>query len=284
MDDPQAAAEQNRRSWNAVVPVHASHRSGEAGFLAAGGLTIFPEEQALLGDLKGLRLLHLMCNAGQDTLSFANLGAEVVGVDISDAAIESARMLAVAAGIPATFVRADVYDYLDTAVVAGERYERIYCGYGAICWLYDVARFAAGVAALLAPGGRFVLLEFHPLSNIFDREWRLIADYPQAGATLDLDGVGDYVGAAAGGLSPAGFAPGVAGFVNPHGCRLYRWGLGEVVSAFCTAGLRPTALHEYGYVNGERPFAGMRSAADRRNYPPETVPRIPLMYGFAAER
>lgn len=280
----QSIEEQNRRSWNAVVPVHASHHVGLAAFLRAGGRTVFPEELELLGDLGGRRLLHLLCNSGQDTLSLAGLGAQATGVDISDEAIERAQALSAESGIGAEFVRADVYDYLAEAAARGERFERIYCGYGAICWLRDLQAFARGVAALLEPGGRLAIVEFHPASNMFDPEWRLARPYPQGGALLTLDGVGDYVGAAQGGLSPSGFASGPADFVNPHECYLFRWGLGELVSAVAAAGLHVSALHEYTYVNGERPFARMRAGPDRRMYPPDDVPAIPLMYGLAADR
>jgi SAM-dependent methyltransferase len=276
--------EANRRSWNAATPAHHSHRPGQAAFLRAGGLTIFPEERELLGDLAGSRLLHLLCNAGQDSLSLASLGAQVTGVDISDEAISLARQLSTDSGIPARFLRADVYDYLAEARAAGERFERVYCGYGAICWLYDLDAFATGVANILAPGGRFALMEFHPASNMLDRNWCLAHDYPQGGALLELDGVGDYVGDSGHGLAPAGFEPGVAGFVNPHPCHLYRWGVGDVVSALADAGLRILTLREHCYVNGEQPFAAMRAGEGRRIYPPVGAPAVPLMYGLAAEK
>lgn len=282
--DKDSVSEQNRRSWNAAVPAHESHRAGQAAFLAAGGSTLFPEELELLGELGGRALLHLLCNAGQDTLSLAARGARATGVDISDAAIARARALSAESGVAAEFARADVYDYLAEAAASGRRFERIYCGYGAVCWLGDMEAFARGVAALLGPGGRFALVEFHPASNMFDAEWRLAHAYPAGGALLSLDGVGDYVGAAQGGLSPSGFAPGVAGFVNPEPCHLYRWGVGEVVSALAGAGLRLAALREYPYVNGERPFARMRQGEGRRMHPPADVPAIPLMYGLAAEK
>lgn len=276
--------EQNRRSWNAVVPAHTSHRADEAAFLRNGGSTLFPEELALLGDIRGCRLLHLLCNTGADSLSLAARGAIVTGVDLSDAAIAYAQALSESSGISATFVQADVYEYIATAVANNVRFERIYAGYGVICWLRDLDAFAAGIAALLASGGRFVLMEFHPASNMFTADWRLAHAYPQGGARLELPGVGDYVGAAAGGLSPSGFLPGVRDFTNPEPCILYRWGLGEVVTALAQAGLRLRELHEYCYVNGERPFERMVPAEGRRLRPPPDVPAIPLMYGLAVER
>lgn len=280
--DYLSVREQNRRSWNAVVPAHASHRPGLAAFLRAGGLTLFPEERELLGPLAGRSLLHLMCNSGQDTLSLAALGAEATGVDLSDEAVALAQGLSAASGIAARFTRADVYDYL--AAAAGAGFERVYCAYGVVCWLHDLDAFARGVAGALAPGGRFALVEFHPASNMFDGEWRLARGYPAGGDLLTLDGVGDYVGAAGGGLSPGGFAEGEAAFANPHPCHLFRWGVGELVSALAGAGLTIAALREYPYVNGERPFARMRAGPGGRWLPPDDVPPIPLMYGLAAER
>jgi SAM-dependent methyltransferase len=275
-----ALREQNRRSWNAVVPAHESHRPDQAAFLRSGGRSAFPEELALLGELAGRSLLHLMCNVGQDSLSLAALGAAVTGLDISDAAIERARRLSAESGIAAEFVRADVYAFL---AAPPRSFDLIYCGYGAVCWLHDLELFARGVAGALAPGGRLALMEFHPASNMLDAGWRLAHDYPAGGARLTLDGVGDYVGAAAGGLSPGGFADGVAGFVNPEPCHLFRWGVGEVVSALAAAGLVVRTLREYPYVNGERPFERMEPDEGRRWRPPADVPAIPLMYGVAAE-
>ena len=79
--------EANRLSWNAATQAHNSHKIDQAGFLRRGGSTLFAEELALLGDVRGLRIAHLQCNAGQDSLSLAALGALVTGVDISDEAI-----------------------------------------------------------------------------------------------------------------------------------------------------------------------------------------------------
>lgn len=274
--------EQNRRSWNAVVPVHNSHRADQVAFFRDGGSTLFPEELALLGDVRGQRVAHLLCNAGQDALSLAQRGAIVTGVDISDAAIRSAQEIAAATGIAATFVRRDVYAWLATTATTTERFDVVYCAYGAMCWLHDLDTWARGVAAILKENGRFVLVEFHPVSNMFDHDWHFTAPYPPGGRTLHLPGVGDYVGASRGGLTPSSFAAGVQDFVNPEPCVVYQWGVGEVITALAGAGLSVTALHEYPYTNGERPFARMREEVGRRMFPPPDVPALPLMYGLAA--
>lgn len=273
--------EQNRRSWNAVVPAHTSHYAEQADFFRNGGSALFAEERTLLGDVAGKQVAHLMCNTGQQTLSLAQLGAHAVGVDISDAAITSARQLAHAAGVGATFECGDIYDWLDATTCSARRFDVVYCAYGVICWLPDLERWAKGVAAVLNSGGRVVLVEFHPLSNMLDHDWRLTKPYPAGGRPLQLDGVGDYVGASEGGLAPGNFVPGVQDFKNPEPCTLFQWGVGEVVTALAQAGLRLEALHEYPYTNGERPFARMQADAQRRMHPPAGIPAMPLMYGLA---
>lgn len=277
--------EQNRRSWNAVVGAHDSHRGDLAAFLREGGVTLFPEERALLGELVGKTLAHLQCNSGGDSLSLVRLGAAVTGVDISDEAVATADELSVKTGIPALFERADVYDWLEAATRSGRRFDVVFSSYGVVCWLPDLEAWAEGIAAVMNPGGRFVLVDFHPAAEMFDEHWNHARAYPSGGEPMLLDeGVGDYVAESEGGLTPAGFADGARGFENPEPCHLFRWGLGEVVTALAGTGLRILALKEYPYSNGERHFAGMRELPGRRMVLPEGVPAVPLMYGISAEK
>ncbi len=287
MTDSDAALERTRRSWNAVVPVHASHRPELAAFLTTGGSTVFPEEATLLGPVAGQSLLHLMCNSGQDSLSLAAVGADVTGVDISDEAIRAAQHLSRDAGIAARFEQSDVLSWLAMAARAGNSYDIAFASYGVVCWLRDLSDFAAALADVVRPGGRFVLVDFHPVAAIFDPDWRHRVPYPAGGTPLELDGIDDYVGAAGGGLSPGGFAAGAAEFRNPHSCTLYRWGLGDVVTAFSADGGSPWSvqrLEEYPFANGERQFSRMQAMPGRRWMPPDDVPPVPLMYGLVAGR
>ncbi len=277
--------EANRRAWNAATPAHNSHKADQAAFLRAGGSTLFPEEITLLGDLRGKALLHLQCNAGQDTLSLAARGARVVGVDISDYAIEFARQLAADADIPATFERADIYDWFAEARAAGRQFDLVFCSYGFLCWLSDLRGWARGIASALKPGGRFVAVEFHPFAMVFDDDWSLTSDYSTGGRPLDWpSGVGDYVAPSGDGLTPSGWVEGVTDFQNPHPGHEWQWGLGEVVTALIEAGLTLETLREYPYTNGEKSFDGMREGAGKRMYPPEGTPSLPLMFGLAARR
>lgn len=276
--------EQNRLSWNEATRAHNSHKGDQAAWLRAGGDTLFPEELALLGDVDGLSLVHLQCNAGQDSVCLARRGARVTGVDISDEAVDFARRLSAESGIAAEFERADVYDWLAEAARAGRRFDRAFSSYGAVCWLSDLAAWARGIAATLAPGGRFVLVEFHPVASMFDEELRLRFPYAGGGTPVAWDdGVGDYVARSGDGLlHGAEYHEGVADFRNPHASYEFPWGLGDVVGALLGAGLTLEALHEYPYANGCTFFPGMRTEDGRRFRLPEGVPEFPLMYAVAA--
>jgi SAM-dependent methyltransferase len=277
--------QENRLAWNAATAAHNSHKRDQAAFLRAGGSTLFPEEIALLGDLVGLTLVHLQCNAGQDTLSLAQRGAVVTGVDISDTAIAFARQLAQDSGIPGTFVQWDVYDWFAQAVRQGEHFDVAFCSYGALCWLTDITLWAQGIADILVPGGRFVTVEFHPFAMVFDWHWKPAYPYFGEGQAMTWDeGVGDYVAMSGEALAPSGYMPGVQGFVNPHRSHECEWGIAEVVTALLKAGLVLTALEEYPYSNGAKLFEGMREIPGHRMLPPEGVPSLPLMYGLVAQK
>jgi SAM-dependent methyltransferase len=283
--------EDNRLSWNAATDAHNSHKGDQAAFFRGGGCKLYPEERALLGDVRGLDVVHLQCNSGQDSLSIANLGARrVLGVDISDTAVAFANRLAAEAGIAnVNFVRSDIYDYFanpaDPAVAAPASFDVAFSSYGTLCWMSDLSGWSRGVAAVLKPDGRLVLVDYHPVSQVFDPQLRRRYPYFADGAVLTwADGVGDYV-AETGGPSPYGeLLPGVVNFRNPHRAHEFQWTIGEIVTAVLDAGLALTTLREFPYANGFAPFKGMRQhGADRWILPPET-PNLPLMYALGARK
>lgn len=280
----RATHEANRHSWNEATAAHESHKAGQAEWLLAGGTTLFPEELRLLGDVRGKRLAHLLCNAGADTVSLALRGAEATGVDIGDVAIDAARALAAACGARVRFERADVYDWLRKEAARGAEYDLVFCSYGALCWLSDLDAWARGVAAVLAPSGRFVCVEFHPLAGMFDEQWNFVHPYFGTGRAVQTEGVPDYVAQAGEGLVPWSGQPGVRDFVNPFPDFTWPWSMGQVVTALLAVGLRIEALDEFPYSNGAVIGEGMRDLGGRRYAAPEQIGDVPLMYAVAARR
>ena len=115
----------------------------------------------LLGDIRGLRGIHLQCHIGSDTLSLARLGAQMSGLDFSSPALEVARRLAARHDTPIEYVESDLYDALD--VLPTGAFDFVFTGIGALCWLPDVERWASIVASLLKPGGFLFIREGHPV-------------------------------------------------------------------------------------------------------------------------
>lgn len=277
--------EENRLSWNAATAAHNSHKGDQAAYLRSGGSTLFSEERALLGDVSGQRLLHLLCNSGQDSLSLAALGADVTGVDISDEAIRVATDLSQRSGVHANFERSDVYDWLERAGAADPRWDIAYLSYGVIGWLSDVAAFTRGVAGVLAPGGRLVIMEFHPIAFSFDESWQPRWPYfASAGPDAD-EGIGDYVARSGEGLVPSGYEEGVRDFVNPHRSHYFPCGLGELVQSCLDAGLELRELREYPYSNGcKLELPGLELDAERRWRWKPGLPELPLMFSLVARK
>jgi SAM-dependent methyltransferase len=274
--------EQNRIAWNAATQAHNSHKRDQAAFFCNGGSTLFQEEIDLLGDLQGKSLVHLQCNAGQDTLSLTRLGAQVVGVDISDEAVGFATRLSTDSGIPATFHRADIFDWL---AQTADRYDVVFSSYGAVGWLSDLGAWGRGIARILKPGGRFVLVEFHPLLMVLgDDGQTLDSDYFGGKHYAFDDGIGDYVAMSGQALTPSGWLDGVQDFRNPHTCHEFAWGLADVITALVDGGLRLSVFREYPYSNGCKFFPDMQELPGHRFVLREGMPLLPLMFGLAAEK
>jgi SAM-dependent methyltransferase len=100
-----------------------------------------------LGSLEGLRVAHLQCHIGTDTLSLTRLGASCVGLDFSPDSIVAARALAAETNAPMTFVESPVYDAWE--VMEQGQFDLVYTTCGVINWLPDIGRWATVVAGLL---------------------------------------------------------------------------------------------------------------------------------------
>jgi SAM-dependent methyltransferase len=159
MDRILAHTRSNRISWNEIAPARPQL---PPEFFQRGGTTLDDFEPGLLPDVAGKRLLHLACANGNESISWAVLGASVTGVDISDVAIESANALAQATGADARFIAADMYDLPPTL----RDFDVIYASWGVVCWLPDLDEWAQMIADRLRPGGTFLLNEHHPIWEV----------------------------------------------------------------------------------------------------------------------
>ncbi|WP_194823468.1 bifunctional 2-polyprenyl-6-hydroxyphenol methylase/3-demethylubiquinol 3-O-methyltransferase UbiG [Micromonospora sp. S-DT3-3-22] len=227
----------NRASWDDRAAAHAASPDYAVDRFAADPAylsEVVRFDLPRLGDVAGLRGVHLQCHIGTDTVSLHRLGARMTGLDFSGASLAQARALAGRTGAAVDFVQADVYDAPDVLGVGN--FDLVYTGVGALCWLPDIRRWAGVVAALLRPGGRLFLREGHPMLWALDEtrpDGLLAVEHPyfERAEPLVWDEGGTYVSTEA---------------TFTHNTT-HEWshGLGEVVTALLDAGFELTMLHEH---------------------------------------
>jgi SAM-dependent methyltransferase len=236
-------AELNRASWDERAPAHAASPDYAVDRFARDPAylsEVVRFDRPLLGDISGLRGVHLQCHIGTDTISLARLGAGMTGLDFSPASLVQARRIAGLAGADIRFVQAEVYDAL--TVLEPRSFDLVYTGIGALGWLPDIARWAGVVGGLLRPGGRLFIREGHPMLWALEDsrpDHLLVVEYPyfERGEPMVFDEGGTYVETDA---------------VFTHN-RTHEWnhGLGEIITALITAGMDLTGFAEHDSVPWE---------------------------------
>ena len=237
MQDVDGYQDINRANWDERAPAHAASPDYNLqGFVDDPGLIshVVRFDRPLLGDLSGLRGVHLQCHIGTDTVSLSRLGARMTGLDFSPASIQEARSLVARTGDDVDFVEADVYDA--APALGGEQFDLVFTGIGALGWLPSISRWAATVGTLLRPGGRLFIREGHPIL------WALADPGPDGRLVIDLpyfereepsiwEEGGTYV------ETDAAFTANTT----------HEWnhGLGEIVTALHDEGMQLTGLVEH---------------------------------------
>lgn len=159
--------ESNRHLWNEMTPIHVKSDMYAVDEFKKGRNSLCSIEIEELGDVSGKTMLHLQCHFGQDTLSWARLGAKVTGVDFSDEAIAYAKQLSSDVGIKAEFIRCNIYE-LDQKLKG--KFDIVFTSYGVLAWLPDLKEWARIISHFLKPGGIFYIVELHPFGCTFADE------------------------------------------------------------------------------------------------------------------
>lgn len=261
----------NRRLWDEWTAIHEGSEFYDLDGFRRGGVRIAEHEREEVGPVEGRTLLHLQCHFGIDTLSWARLGARVTGVDFSPRAIELARSLAAELELDARFVESDVYRLPD---VLDETFDVVYTSNGVLGWLPDIRRWAEVVARFVSPGGRFYVLDIHPVAQAFENEGvapgelRLTYPYWEHANPLAFETRGSYADESAHVETPME----------------YGWdhGLGEIVTSLAAAGLRIEALREYPFLNWKVDFC-VPDGQGRYILPPGDG-ELPLMFSVVATK
>ncbi|MEO6653561.1 MAG: class I SAM-dependent methyltransferase [Ilumatobacteraceae bacterium] len=232
----RSARDINHANWESRVPVHATSTgyrleryATEPDLLSE---TVEFDRQRL-GDVAGLDVVHLQCHMGNDSLSLARLGATVTGLDFSAAALVEARRVSAAGGPHVDYVEADVDDAVEA--LGAHRFDLVYTGVGALCWLPSVERWAQVVAGLLRPGGELFMREGHPVLWALDdpRDDALVVlSFPY----FETEGVPF--------TEPETYVDHTAPLASPDIVH-FNHGLAEIFNALWAAGLEITLFEEH---------------------------------------
>lgn len=264
----------NLATWEDRVPIHIGPEGYDIEGLVADPRRLSQtvgNDAAALGSLAGLRVVHLQCHLGTDTLSLLRLGAATVsGLDFSPAAIAQCRSLFARAGVPGHFVIGDVHD---AGQLFDRRFDLVYASIGAINWIPSIARWLAVAASLLAPGGRLHLRDVHPMAMVIDpdsnAELRLRYPYGERAEPVTLESDQTYVG---------------DGTPVAHKTT-HEWshGLGEIVQGALDAGLAIGRLEEHYYTEWQM-LPSMRREPSGRYVLREAPERLPLLFTLGASK
>lgn len=221
--------EANRQCWNLRTEVHKTSDFYDVEGWKQGRTSLTGIELREVGPVAGKKLLHLQCHFGQDTLSWARMGARVTGCDLSDKAIALARQLTRECNLKGRFVCCNVYDLPQH--LKG-KFDIVFTSFGVVGWLPDLDRWAAVIAHFLKKGGIFYLAEFHPVVWMLDEGMEFIKYAYHNAGVIQTDQVGTY-------------ADRYAGIEYTE----YGWNhsLSEVINSLLRHGLQLEFLNEYPY-------------------------------------
>ncbi len=266
----------NKANWDERAPAHAASPGyavqrflDDPQFLS----DVVSFDLPLLGDISGLRGVHLQCHIGTDTISLARLGARMTGLDFSGVAVAEARRLAERVGAEVDFVESDLYDAV--SVLGAEQFDLVFTGIGALGWLPSIERWAQTVAGLLKPGGRLFIREGHPMLWTIDEtqtdSLTPAYSYFETEEPMVWNADGTYVETD-------------LEFVHTT---THEWnhGLGEIVTAVLGAGMDLTELVEHTSVPWEALPGQMVRTGDGKEWMLAEKPeRMPLTYTLQARK
>ena len=251
--------EMNRVGWDRRAAVHVESQFYDVDGFMAGASSLREIELSELQDVAGKKLLHLQCHFGLDTLSWVREGAICTGVDISPVAIKKAQELAEQASLSAQFVCSDVYGF-DAS--SNDPFDIVFTSYGAVCWLPDLNRWAEVVASNLALGGRFYIVEFHPIYDLLAGFSYFTRPEP------DIDEEGTYTENGANAVAE------LATWAHP---------LSSVVNALVGVGIKIERVSEFPY-SPYNCFEGMVERDPGRFYLGHKGNDVPIVYSISGRK
>lgn len=255
----------NRKWWNDVTSIHQHSKLYDLDSFKKGGNHLEPIEIEEVGDVSEKSLLHLMCHFGMGTLSWARLGANTTGVDISDKSIRLAKRLSREIAVPATFLCSDIYELPS---VLDKKFDIVFTSYGVLCWLSNIKKWAKVINHFLKPGGAFYIVELHPFTNVLSYDFKLYYKYFNKGPDID-DSYGTY----------ADWDADIKGATY-----LWTHTISDVINALINQGLKIEFVHEFPFTTYDQ-FPGLMERNEKGQYVLKNKRiQLPLLFSLKATK
>jgi len=256
----------NKETWNQRTEVHFDSDFYDNKAFIAGRNSLNSIELDLLGDVTGKSILHLQCHFGQDTIQWTRQGCTpATGVDLSDKAIDRARELAKICNSNAEFVCSDIYELPQNHE---GQYDIVFTSYGTIGWLPDINKWAEVVNHFLKPGGKFLIVDFHPALWMFDNDFTKVCHrYFNTEPIIEEEGTytdGDEK-------------------LNAK-CISWNHGLGEIIMSLINQGLHISSVTEYDYSPYDCFGDHTVKVAERKYRLKSMDDKLPMVYAIMAEK
>jgi ubiquinone/menaquinone biosynthesis C-methylase UbiE len=184
--------------WETLAAYHGtgSDRYYDVDALVAGHDSFTDlEENALAlatsnNGVEGLDVIHIQSHIAFDSISMARRGARVTAVDFSPTALRRADEIAALVGVSIKTVESDSRDLPHSL---DGRFDLAYATIGVLGWIDDLNAWMHSASRVLRAGGHLVIVEIHPLTNVFGSRDPLIADFPYGGGVpFAWRGTGSY--------------------------------------------------------------------------------------------
>ncbi len=253
----------NRRLWNQRTAVHKDSAFYNLAGFRNGESALTPIELSEMGDVRNKKMLHLQCHFGMDSLDWARRGADVTGVDLSDAAIDEAKKLNTEMSLNARFICCNIYDLKNHLI---DPFEIVFTSYGVVGWLPDLDKWAAIISHFLKPAGVFYMAEFHPVVWMFDEEFTHVKYFYDNREVIVSENEGTYTDRNA----------------DIKG-KEYSWNhsISEVLNALIKAGLKIELFNEYMY-SPYPCFSNIVESEKGKWHVKGMVGKLPMVYSIRA--
>lgn len=153
----------NRARWNALVDANVQYTQPFLDF-TSDQARAWLDPGGIMGDVTGQDVLCLAAGGGQQSILFAQLGANVTVTDLSDNQLARDRTAAAQLGLAINIVHADMRDL---RAFADASFDLVYHAFS-ITFVPDIAPVIDEVTRVLRPGGRYRVQWHNPFVQGID--------------------------------------------------------------------------------------------------------------------